>query len=75
MLDDIFFSGIGWLYLKIRYRHNKSIQKALEEKYDNSYYAAGFLVLAKPVGAIFLSLIALMIVGAIVSVFKHGLGD
>ena len=62
LLSSILYFPVGFLYLWIRYRNKQIIKKVLKEKYNSSYYEAGFLSVGKVFGAVFLSLIILVLI-------------
>lgn len=72
MFSEIFTEGLGWLYLKLRYRTTVAMQLALKEKYDGSYSAAVGIVAAKILAVILMVLIALLMIALIVSLFRFG---
>ena len=45
LLSSILYYPVGFLCLWIRYRNKEKIKKVLKEKYNSSYYEAGFLSL------------------------------
>lgn len=73
LFTEIFFSIIGWIYLWIRYRKKAKLEKALLDKYDNSYSVAGSMLYFKSFLIVFLILIVLLILIAIFSIFKFGI--
>jgi 3-deoxy-D-manno-octulosonic-acid transferase len=54
LLSSILYYPVGFLYLWIRYRNKEKIKKVLKEKYNSSYYEAGFLSVGKVFRAVFL---------------------
>lgn len=68
ILSSILYYPIGYIYLHIRYGSKLNMKKVLEEKYDNSYYEVGSLILGKLFGVVIISLILLLIVVTLASV-------
>jgi hypothetical protein len=66
---------IGYLYLWIRYRNREKINEALVKNYENSYSVAGFMVIWKPIGFLFLSLIAMGLAACVIGIFRFGLSS
>ena len=74
MVSDFFAIGLGWLYLKVRYRTTASMQLALNEKYNGSYGAAAGIVAMKFFAVLFMIMIALLVLAlVVVSLFKFGI--
>jgi hypothetical protein len=73
MFTEIFTTGLGWIYLKIRYRTASAMQSALNEKYDGSYSAAAGIVAIKFFVIVLMILIVLLLLALVVSMFRFGI--
>jgi hypothetical protein len=62
---SIIYYPVGWLYLWIRYRNKNKVKTILKEKYDNSYYTAGALLMWKTFGILLFMLIVLFLLTVI----------
>jgi hypothetical protein len=57
----------------IRFRNKERIKEILKRDYENSYQTVGLLIVWKPIGIIFLMLIACMIIAIIIGSIKFGI--
>ena len=71
--SSVLYFPIGWIYLWTRYRNKNRIEQVLLEKYENSYYVAGVLLIWKSFGIVFLFLVFVLICTAIFATFKFGI--
>jgi len=72
MFTEIFTTGLGWIYLKIRYKTASAMQTALNEKYCGSDSAAAGIVGIKFFAVVFMILILLLLLAMVASVFRFG---
>ena len=72
---SLFLSPIGKIYLWIKYRDKDKIKVILKNDYHNRYSNAGLMMFGEAFGIIFLCLIAMLIMGSAISIFKFGIGD
>lgn len=70
LLFDLIQSGIGRLYLWVRYRKKERIAKLLAEKYEGSYAKAGSLLLLNSFAVLFGLLLFVFLAGMIYGSFK-----
>ncbi|WP_460924949.1 hypothetical protein [Pontibacter brevis] len=70
LLFDILQSGIGRLYLLLRYRRKELISKVLEEKYEGSYSNAGKLLSLNFFAVLFGLLLFGFMISFLIGLFK-----
>ena len=70
---QLFYHLIGYSYLWIRYRNKEKINAVLIKDYENNYREVGFLVIWKPIGFIFLCLIATMLIACVIGIYRFGI--
>lgn len=67
---EIIYYFFGYIYMWIRFRNKERIKEILKRDYENSYQTVGLLIVWKPIGIIFLVLIACMIIAIIIGSLK-----
>ena len=70
---EIILSPLGWIYLRLKYCDREKIQNVLVNKFNSHYCDAGTYVALKTFTIILLTLIASLIVAAIISIFRFGI--
>ena len=70
LLFDLIQSGIGRLYLGVRYRKKERIAELLAEKYEGSYAKAGSLFLLNSFAVMFGLLLFAFLAAVIYRAFK-----
>lgn len=70
---EIIYYFFGYIYMWIRFRNKERIKEILKRDYENSYQTVGLLIVWKPIGIIFLVLIACMIIAIIIGSLKFGI--
>lgn len=75
LIRTIFLAPIGRFYLWVRYRNKNKIQIILKNEYRNRYSDAAIMMFGEAFGILFLCLIATLIIGTIISIFKFGIGN
>jgi hypothetical protein len=63
----LILAGIGWLWMRIRYRNKEERDNILAEDYDDSYSDAAYIFIARIVFSI---LLVGIIIGALVLIYS-----
>ena len=70
LLGDILLTGLGWLYLLIRYRNKEVITRVLADEYEGSYSKAGSSLSLNVFAVLLSALILALLIAVIFFYFK-----
>lgn len=73
LIFDIFLSLLGRVFLFIRYRNAKNIQKVLADEYEDSYTQAGIILILWIIGLILLFGVGAMLMMTFYTILHHSL--
>ena len=71
----IIYLIFGYIFLWIKYRNKEKIKESLIKNYENSYSVAGFMVIWKPIGFLFICCIIALFIATIIGIFRFGIKD
>ena len=75
LISNLIFSGVGRLYLLIRYRDFELIKKIKDEKYAGYYSIAGRVVVLNIIAGLGALVVFALLIGGIIGIIRNGISD